>query len=513
MIARRIVLLTALITAAFFSHAQKRFKDPVFNTVDSIADVVYGEAINLKGEKEKLLLNAYFPAGDTSTKRPLVIFIHGGGFQNNNRFGGYSARVCNGFTKRGYVTASIEYRLGIEGSKTNRDYLEALYRAQQDGRAAVRFFRRYAAKYGIDTSQIFVAGSSAGSMTALAMAYWKPGNVSADIDQRRWGSLEGNSGNEGFSSRVHGVINSWGALPDYRWIQQGDAPVFNISGTADKTVPFDSSYNYHGFHDGGYILYQRCLQEGIPTGWRPFVNAGHTLDNNKEKQDSAIQSMTVWLYTQLNVIYKGSLQREPVFRWESEMKTFDSLNRIEKHGKNALLFMGSSSIRYWDRIREDLQQSDIIHRGYGGSNMTDLAYYVKRIVFPHQPKAIFMYVANDLANTEKDKEPDQVLELFKYTVKTIREKYPVTPIIWIFISPNQSRWNVWPQVQETNRLIEEYCNSQKNLFTINVGANYLGAGGKPIPSYYRADQLHFSEEGYRVWGKAMREAVARIAAN
>lgn len=78
-----------------------------------------------------------------------MIFIHGGGFQNNSKTGGYSAIVCQGFAKRGYVSATIDYRLGVEKSgtdssgkpaKTNTDYWEALYRAQQDGKAAVRFF-------------------------------------------------------------------------------------------------------------------------------------------------------------------------------------------------------------------------------------------------------------------------------------------------------------------------------------------------------------------------------------
>jgi hypothetical protein len=69
----------------------------------------------------------------------------------------------------------------------------------------------------------------------------------------------------------------------------------------DKTVAFDSSFGYHGFKYGGYILYQHCLSLGIPTGWRPFYGAGHTLDNNKAKQDSCFQSMVEWLYPLLAI--------------------------------------------------------------------------------------------------------------------------------------------------------------------------------------------------------------------
>ena len=250
---KNLFLISLILFVSQSTIAQKRFKQPVFNTIDSIGEIQYGEAINLKGENEKLLLTFFQPAGDTMKRRPIVIFIHGGGFVNGTRFIGFGARVCNEFTRRGYVTATIEYRLGIAATHTNNDYAEAMYRAQQDGRAAVRYFRRYAEKYGIDTSQIFIAGSSAGSMTCLSMAYMNENEIPIGIDQKKWGSLEGNSGNEGYSSKVHGVLNAWGSMIDCNWIKKGDAPLFNYAGTADKTVPYDSSYSYHGLGHGPYI--------------------------------------------------------------------------------------------------------------------------------------------------------------------------------------------------------------------------------------------------------------------
>ena len=193
--------------------AQKRFKDEVFTAIDSTSNIQYGQAINLNGVNQALLLDVFLPHGaDTLAHRPLVIFIHGGGFQSNTKNGAFSSRLCATFAKRGYVAASIDYRLGIEGTKSNKDYAESMYRAQQDGKAAVRFFRRYAEKYGVDTSQIFVAGSSAGSKTCLAMAYMKQADVPKEISTDRWGTLEGNSGNNGYSSKVQGVITCFNRL-------------------------------------------------------------------------------------------------------------------------------------------------------------------------------------------------------------------------------------------------------------------------------------------------------------
>lgn len=510
-----------LLAFCFFvtnANAQKRFKDEVFASVDSISNIQYGAATNIKGENEKLLLDVILPPKDDTLKyRPLLIFIHGGGFQNNSKNGGYSSMVCNSFAKRGYVTATIDYRLGVEKTgvdadgkkdKTNGDYANALFRAQQDGRAAIRFFRKHAEEYGIDTAQIFLTGSSAGSKTCLAVAYMNENEIPAEVNQKKWGSIEGNSGNEGYSSKVNGVMNAWGAMIYYDWIQKGDVPLFNTAGTEDKTVPYDSSYDYHGFKYGPYILFQHCLSMGIPTGWRPFYGTGHTLDNNKSKQDSCVQSMAAWLYTQLK-INKGR-NEEGVFRWEKDINTFDSLNATEKHSDSAILFIGSSYIRMWKNIRKDLDYKDIIHRGFGGSNLRDVAYYVKRIVYPHDPKAIFIYVGNDITATEKDKTPDQVLELYKYIVKVIREKYPTTPITWLAISPSEKRWSVWDRIQQANELIKIFTLTQKNLFFIDAGKQFLGNDGKPKTALYRDDQLHYNDEGYKLWGKTIRESVKKI---
>jgi len=507
--AKKILFTLFVLLSITNSFAQKRFKEIIFNQIDSITDIQYGAAINIKGENENLILDVITPPqSDTLKMRPLLIFIHGGGFKNNDRKVNLSKLICTSFAKRGYVTATIDYRLGIEHNGEIADYHEALYRAQQDGKAAVRFFRRYAEKYGIDTSQIFLTGTSAGSKTGLAIAYMDQKEIPSDIDQKKWGSLEGNSGNEGYSSKVHGVLNNWGALIDYKWIQKGDVPLFNIAGTMDKTVPYDSSYDYHSFKYGSIILYKHCLSLGIPTGWRPFIGAGHTLDNKKNLQDSAVKSMVDWLYTQLSIVKAKNING---MRFGNEINKFDTLNKIEHHTDSALLFLGSSYMKDWKNIRKDLNYPDIIHRGFGGSNLTEVIYYLKRIVYPHHPKAIFMYVGNDIVNSEKDKSPDQVLEMFKYTVEIIRQKYPTTPITWLQISPSEKRWGAWDKVQAANKLIEDYCNSSINVYSINFSKSFLGENGLPIKNLYRDDKLHYNDAGYVVWGNTIKEAVKKIA--
>lgn len=513
---KSILCFLLLLNASAVLLAQKRFKDEVFPLIDSITNIQYGEAVNIKGQNEQLLLDVFQPSGtDTLKYRPLVIFIHGGGFQNNSKTGGYSSIICQGFARRGYVTATIDYRLGVEKSgteggkpaKTNTDYWEALYRAQQDGKAAVRFFRRYHEKYGIDTSRIYITGSSAGSMTCLAMAYMDEEEVPTVINRNKWGTLEGNSGNEGYSSSVRAVMNAWGAMIDYRWIGSGNVPLFNTSGLVDKTVPYDSSDNYKGFKYGGYVLYQRCLELGIPTGWRPFVNTGHTLDNDKVKQDSCMRSMADWLYTLLR--YDRGGKDEGVFRWEKDIRTFDEQNQVSRYVPGVHLFIGSSYLRMWKSMAEDLQNPRVVNRGFGGCNLRDVAFYIDRIIGPFDPAAVFLYVGNDIVGGPRDKEPDQVFELYKYTVKRIRFRFPEVPIVWLGIFPSEKRWAVWDRICSVNRMVRDYAASEPNLYFIDAGRKFLGRDGKPDARYYLEDRLHFNAKGYQLWGKNLRRQIRK----
>jgi hypothetical protein len=280
----------------------QRFKKDVFASMDSAVNIRYGEAMNIKNEMEALLLDIFMPSEDTMKKRPLVVFIHGGGFQNGNRKVAIAKRAVRMFVPKGYITASIGYRLGIEEPKSYKDYAEAMYRAQQDARSAIRFLKANAARWDIDTSLVFVCGTSAGAMTSLGMAYMDDHEVPVDVNKFKWGPLEGNNENSSHSSKVKAVMNLWGSMIDYRWINKGDVPLYNSAGTTDKTVPYDSSFSYHNFKYGPSILYQRCLALGIPSTWRPFYGVGHTLDSNQPMLDSCFSEMADWLFLQLEQI-------------------------------------------------------------------------------------------------------------------------------------------------------------------------------------------------------------------
>lgn len=173
--------LLIIVLLASGADAATRYKDIIFSSTKTTMGIQFGTNLNIDGTTAVLLADLYEPVNDTSKLRPLVICIHGGSLIGGSR--GEMAGFCTDFALRGYVAATIDYRLGIEAPKNVTTGEEALLRGVQDAKAAVRFFRANAKSYGIDTAQIYIEGSSAGSMIAVHYAYWNDDEIPAAVNR------------------------------------------------------------------------------------------------------------------------------------------------------------------------------------------------------------------------------------------------------------------------------------------------------------------------------------------
>jgi dienelactone hydrolase len=270
----------------------KRYQDEIFASYQVQSEVQYGLASGVK-----LYLDLYTGTGDTATSRPGVVFIHGGGFKMGDKNLRFPVSVCGNLARRGYVAASINYRL-TSTLPNDTVYFEAMLRALQDAKAAVRFLRKSGTLYGVDTSQIFVSGSSAGAITALHLAYLDSAHVPGYVNWNNvGGTFEGTSGNPGFSSEVQAVIANWGAIGDTAWITRRDLPVYCVHGTSDSTVYYNLIPAYGPFLYSSKYIIADARQKDITNGLRLFINAGHELNNDTTKQDSAVSDFCAWLST------------------------------------------------------------------------------------------------------------------------------------------------------------------------------------------------------------------------
>ena len=172
--------------------------------------------------------------------------------------------------------------------------------------------------------------------------------------------------------------------------------------------------------------------------------------------------------------------------------------------------MGSSSIRLWDTLARDMAPFPVIQRGYGGAKFQDLAVFAERIVSPHEFRAVVIFVANDIVGKESDLTPEEVAALYKDVVATVREKNAKAPVFLIAITPTQSRWKAWPQIQESNAAMQAVCEAEENVHFIRTEEAFLNSEHLPRTELFRDDQLHLNADGYQLWTKIVRKELEKV---
>lgn len=186
----------------------------------------------------------------------------------------------------------------------------------------------------------------------------------------------------------------------------------------------------------------------------------------------------------------------------SEIKAFESQDSSFPPPSNAVEVVGSSTIRLWDSVRNDLAPLEVIPRGFGGSSGDDLDYYLKRIVLKYAPRAVAIYEGD--TDTGNGQTADYVAAKLQQIVTRIRTQYPATRIYIISVKPSPYRWAYWPVVQQLNQLMRGYCASSQECTYIDVATALLDAKGQLVPAYYASDRVHLSPAGYAVWTGVIR---------
>jgi acetyl esterase/lipase len=226
-----------------------RYKESIFTSVKT-ADIEYATAPQWVWPywNVDLDLDVYEPVGDLNTKKPMIIFAHSGGFINGSKNVDNMQAICDTFARKGFVTATIDYRKGFDPFD-DESAERAVYRAVQDGKAAVRFFKENAATYNIDTNNVFIGGMSAGGFVAYHVAYLDEENErplstygGGTVNDLGCADCAGNS--FAHSSKVRAVLDFWGATIDTTYMQAGDAPIMMMHGTEDPTVPYNVGYPF-----------------------------------------------------------------------------------------------------------------------------------------------------------------------------------------------------------------------------------------------------------------------------
>ena len=189
-------------------------------------------------------------------------------------------------------------------------------------------------------------------------------------------------------------------------------------------------------------------------------------------------------------------------RFSAAIADFKSADSLNKPRPNSVLFVGSSSIRGWKTLSADFPELNVINRGFGGSHMSDLIFYMDDIVFPYRPNAIVVYEGdNDIAD---GKTPEKILDDYNIFVSGVMEKWPEMPIFFISIKPSLARVDYMGKMAQANALVKARTEELNNLYYIDVFTPMLGENGTPREDIFGHDGLHMNEVGYALWTELIR---------
>jgi lysophospholipase L1-like esterase len=210
-------------------------------------------------------------------------------------------------------------------------------------------------------------------------------------------------------------------------------------------------------------------------------------------------SLVLILFPTVNVL---RAQEKPNFaKWEKEIAAFEKKDQEKAPPQNGILFVGSSTMRFWD-LNKSFPELHAINRGFGGSQLADSVHFAPRIVLKYEPRVVVLYAGdNDLASR---KSPEQVFADFQAFAILIHKELPKTKLVYVSIKPSVKRWSIWDKGQKTNALIEAYCKHDPRRVFVDIAPVILGKDNKPQADLFIKDGLHLNEKGYALVSDVLR---------
>ncbi len=200
-------------------------------------------------------------------------------------------------------------------------------------------------------------------------------------------------------------------------------------------------------------------------------------------------------------------------RYKAEIDAFRQSDTKNATPADAVLFVGSSTIRLW-ATADDFPSLPVINRGFGGSQIPEVNHYIQDVTLKYRPAVVVFYAGDNDINAGRT--PDQVVADYREFVQKVLAARADTRIIFLAIKPSPARWDKWPAMREANERVRSYgegYNSNRSagplLFFADVATPMLTANGQTQAHLYVEDGLHMSTAGYAMWTKVLAPIIER----
>ncbi|TWU35101.1 GDSL-type esterase/lipase family protein [Novipirellula artificiosorum] len=199
-----------------------------------------------------------------------------------------------------------------------------------------------------------------------------------------------------------------------------------------------------------------------------------------------------------------------IARWENDIVHLEKKDETLLANENAVLFIGSSSIRRWDSLATDMAPYPTINRGYGGAKYSDIAVFADRLIQPHLYRALVIFVGNDVSGKPEDHSPQQVDAWVRHVIDVSHAHRSNAPVFLIEVTPTAKRFEAWGKIRAINQRLRDIALTTPGTYFIATAGSFLSANGLPRTELFGSDRLHLNEAGYKLWAKLIRRRLDEV---
>ena len=198
-------------------------------------------------------------------------------------------------------------------------------------------------------------------------------------------------------------------------------------------------------------------------------------------------------------------------RFEEAIVAFETADKTSPPPEGAIVLTGSSSIARWNnQAQAALTPLTVIPRGFGGSIMHDLLYYLDRVALKYKPRAILIYEGDNDTGGDVKIPNDQILDHLKQIISRIHQALPATRIYVLSVKPSVLRKAVWPIAQELSAGYKAIAEQDPLVYYVDVATTLLGPDGNVMTDIFVEDNLHLNDKGNAIWGATIKAALMPI---
>jgi lysophospholipase L1-like esterase len=203
---------------------------------------------------------------------------------------------------------------------------------------------------------------------------------------------------------------------------------------------------------------------------------------------------------------RRTISEDPLV-WEKQIRAFEKKERRRPVAKGAVVFAGSSTIRFWSTLSRDMAPLPAVQRGFGGAKVNDVIHYMDRLITTHDPAMVVLYIgANDMLGFggNRPKSVEQMQQLYDTLLTGLHDRLPRARIVVLATFPSPLNARRARDIEAVNEYLRETAGDKPWLDLLDGNEALKTSSGDPDRSLFRFDRVHLNEEGYARWAQILR---------